>query len=121
MQQHDVRRCDVKPVVLCLCFFCLSMIIPRALAQGAQDHPTESLGKMEIAKHPLVLEPPTGPQPQKIDPVKLREEADELAKLADSMPSDIAQILQGKLPKDTADKLKRIEKLSKHLRGELTP
>jgi len=111
----------VKPCVVCLCFVCLLVIVPGALAQGAQDHPTESLGKMEIAKHPLVLEPPIGPQPQKLDPVKLREEADELAKLADSMPSDVAQILQGKLPKDTADKLKRIEKLSKHLRGQLTP
>jgi len=74
-----------------------------------------------MAKHPLVLEPPSGPQPQKLDAEKLRGEADELAKLADSMPADVAQILQGKLPKDTADKLKRIEKLSKHLRGELTP
>jgi hypothetical protein len=31
------------------------------------------------------------------------------------------QLSQGKLPKDFAEKLKRIEKLSKHLRGELAP
>jgi hypothetical protein len=109
----------VRRWIICLCFFGTLVVVPGAF--GQQGHINESLGKMEIAKHPLVLEPPTGPQPQKLDAEKLRSEADELAKLADSMPSDIAQILQGKLPKDTADKLKRIEKLSKHLRGELTP
>lgn len=116
-----LRRFVVKPCVAFVSCICLLVIVPGALAPGAQDHPTESLGKMEIAKHPLVLENPIGPQPQKLDPVKLREEANELAKLADSMPSDVAQVLQGKLPKDTAEKLKRIEKLSKHLRGELNP
>ena len=81
----------------------------------------QPIGRVEAAKHPLVLEPPIGPRPLKLDPAKLREEADELSKLAQSVPIDIDQVAQGKLPKDTADKLKRIEKLSKHLRGELAP
>ena len=107
---------------LCTLFLCLlGILLAGQRASAQQEHPTESLGKMEIAKHPLVLEPPIGPQAQKLDPAKLRQEADELAKLAQSMPGDIAQVLRGKLPKDTADKLKRIEKLSKHLRGELSP
>jgi hypothetical protein len=108
----------VKGWIVCLCFFGTLLIVTPAFGQG---HVTEPVGKLEMAKHPLELEPPAGPQPQKIDAEKIRSEVDELAKLADSMPSDIAQILQGKLPKDTADKLKRIEKLSKHLRGELNP
>jgi hypothetical protein len=76
---------------------------------------------MEIAQHPLQLDPPVGPQPQKLDPVKLRQQADEISSLAQSLPADIAQITQGKLPKGMEDKLKRIEKLSKHLRSELAP
>ena len=44
-----------------------------------------------------------------------------MSNLAQSIPADIAQTLQGKLPKDMANKLKRIEKLSKHLRTELAP
>jgi hypothetical protein len=80
----------------------------------------ESLGKQEVEKHPLVLEPPPPAQAQKLDPAKLREEADNLAKLAQSVPGDVSQIVQGKMPKDAIDRLKRIEKISKQLRGELT-
>jgi hypothetical protein len=80
----------------------------------------ESAGKQEVEKHQLVLEPPLPPQTQKLDPAKLREEAAELAKLAQSVPADVGQIVQGKIPKDAIDRLKRIEKISKQLRTELT-
>jgi len=43
----------------------------------------------------------------------------ELARLAESLPADTEQRNRGILPRDGADKLKRIEKLSKKLRGEL--
>lgn len=81
----------------------------------------ESAGKQEVEKHQLVLEPPAHPQAQRLDPAKLREEADELAKLAQLVPQDMGQITQGKMPKDALDRLKRIEKISKHLRSELAP
>ena len=102
---------------LCL----LAMVLLGSSVSSQQEHPTEAPGKLEIAKHPLVLEPPAGPQTQKPDPTKLRAEADELAKLSQSIPSDVDQATRGKLPKDITEKLKRIEKLSKHLRGELVP
>jgi hypothetical protein len=34
---------------------------------------------------------------------------------------DVQSIEKGMFPKDVVQKLKQIEKLSKHLRGELTP
>lgn len=92
-------------------------------SQTPTDHSRELVqpaGRVEAAKHQLNLDPPAGPQPQKLNPAKLRDEADELSKLAQSVPSDIDQVAQGKLPKEMADKLKRIEKLSKHLRSQLT-
>jgi hypothetical protein len=65
------------------------------------------------------LEPPltgtSGP-----DTAKLKHEADELAQLSAGVPSDLAKVAHGQLPKDLTDKLKRIEKLAKHLRNELT-
>jgi hypothetical protein len=103
------------------------LVPPFAASQDAPPVPDQSrgqaqpIGRIEVAKHPLQLEPPVGPQTQKLDPAKLRQEADELASLAQSVPADIAQVSQGKLPTNIAEKLKRIEKLSKHLRGELTP
>jgi hypothetical protein len=55
----------------------------------------------------------------RIDPARVRNQADELAKLASGIPSDIDQVGKGLLPKDLNDKLKKIEKLSKQLRQEL--
>jgi hypothetical protein len=110
--------------------FALSLLLTSTLARAQDDSQQpidrsraliQPIGRVEAAKHPLQLDPPVGPQTQKLDAVKLNQEADELSRLAQSVPADIAQLSQGKLPKDMADKLKRIEKLSKHLRGELTP
>ena len=56
---------------------------------------------------------------QKPDPAQLKRDADELAKLAITVPADVEQAGKGVLPKDLKDKLKRIEKLSKRLCGEL--
>lgn len=65
--------------------------------------------------------PPPNPNQARVDLAKLDREADELSKLAQSIPSDVARIRQGMLPKDVANKLKQIEKLSKQLRGQLNP
>ena len=54
-----------------------------------------------------------------IDNVKLKREADELAALAQSVLSEVGQTTKGVLPRDLGEKLKRIEKLAKQLRGEL--
>jgi hypothetical protein len=59
--------------------------------------------------------------PRHIDLAKLRQEADDLARSAQAIPTDMASVRQGTLPKDIIEKLKRIEKLSKRLRSELNP
>jgi len=51
----------------------------------------------------------------------LQKEADDLARTAQTIPADVASVRKGMLPKDVIEKLKQIEKLSKHLRGELAP
>jgi len=57
----------------------------------------------------------------KIDPVQLQQEARELLELSQSLQGDIESVNRGLHPKDTIEKLKRIQKLAKHLRGELAP
>jgi len=52
-------------------------------------------------------------------PPDLRPDADQLAKLAESIPADIESLRKGMLPKDVIQKLKQIEKLSKSLRSKL--
>jgi hypothetical protein len=69
------------------------------------------------------LEPPAATvNPPKIpaqDKTQLRHDAKELADLSASLPADVDQVNRGLLPKDVVEKLKRIEKLSKRLRGKL--
>jgi hypothetical protein len=65
--------------------------------------------------------PPPDPPLPKIDSRELLQQADELLTLAQQVHVDTKQATEGLLAKDLRDKLKRIEKLSKHLREELTP
>ena len=69
------------------------------------------------AAHPL--EPPTV-RPPRIDPLELQRQADELSILAQTIPGDIDRAHRGLLPADLVEKLKKIEKLSKHLRNGLS-
>ena len=55
-----------------------------------------------------------------VDVAQLQHQAQELAELSSSIPADINRVNRGLLSKDVLNKLKRVEKLSKQLRGELT-
>lgn len=56
-----------------------------------------------------------------VDPAALQREAKELLGLSQSVQPDIEALNHGLLSKGLIDKLKRIEKLSKHLRSEIAP
>lgn len=58
---------------------------------------------------------------QRPDFTQLKRQGDELAQLSAGVPADLALVTRGKIPKDLGDKLKRIEKLAKNLRNQLTP
>jgi hypothetical protein len=73
-----------------------------------------------VARADQNVPPPQQPK-RVIDGVKLQQDADELAALAASIPPAVSQTNHGLMPKDMVDKLKRIEKLAKHLRGEINP
>ena len=68
-----------------------------------------------------MLERPIGPRPQKINFAQLQQDAFDLAQLAQYIANDVDDAAHGKLAKDLSNRLKRIEKLSKHLRNQLTP
>jgi hypothetical protein len=87
---------------------------PSAVPPGAvQAGQAESKAERDL--------PPPVPVKRSLDLWKLQQEADELSKLAQSIPPDVADIRKGMLPKDVTQKLKQIEKLSKQLRGQLNP
>jgi hypothetical protein len=53
------------------------------------------------------------------DPFEIQREAKQILQLSQSIQPDIEYVNRGVLPKDTIEKLKRIEKLSKHLRNQI--
>ena len=55
-----------------------------------------------------------------VDFTKAHQDADELATLSNSIPADIDQVSKGLLSKDLDQKLKRIEKLAKQLRSQVS-
>jgi len=52
--------------------------------------------------------------------VRLQQDAKDLGELCASLPSDMEALKQGLLAKDLVERLKRVEKLSKRVREELT-
>lgn len=100
-------RWHVFGVALLLC------CIP-ALAQNRGNFPSPP---PPLAPVPAPNRPTT--KVKHLDAVQMQREARELSDLAQSVPADVESVNRGLLPKDLADKLKRIEKLSKHLRGEM--
>jgi hypothetical protein len=103
---------------LCLVVLLVAIVIPCDVS--SQYHHGRAARLANMPDPMAGVDSPSVPQ-RKVDRVKLSAQADELSRLAQSIPPDVEQVSRGMLPKDTAEKLKRIEKLSKQLRSELNP
>ena len=57
---------------------------------------------------------------RKVNLLELQREAEDLARTAQTIPLDMANVRNGTLPKDFVQKLKQIEKISKHLRTQIS-
>ena len=95
----------------------LGLLVLLGAAQTFHHFPTPP--------QPLDTQPQKSEQPQtlprQIDFVQVQKNADDLARLAQTIPPDVASMRKGVLPKDVLEKLKQIERLSKRLRTELNP
>lgn len=95
----------------------LGLSLVMAVAQTAHHMPTPP--------EPLDPQSQQSQQPQTptrhIDFVQVQKEADDLARMSQTIPADVASARKGMLPKDVIEKLKQIERLSKRLRAELNP
>jgi hypothetical protein len=96
------------PILLCL----LS-------ASALPQRPTYPKAPPSMDPDTTAPPPPTLNFPRRINLQQLQKEADDLALTAQTIPADVASVRKGMLPKDIIQKLKQIEKLSKHLRTEL--
>jgi hypothetical protein len=103
-------------IILLFCALRASAQIKDAYIPGVPPPPPS----MDRDNGKTAPDEPKAPRRQ-IDLVKLQQEADDLARTAQTIPIDVAGVRQGTLPKDFIEKLRRIEKLSKQLRSELNP
>jgi hypothetical protein len=106
-----VHRC-ILPVAAFL-FFASSMV-PQTPGRGFPTPPPS----LDQEKQAPGQHPSTGARHSDLE--QAQREADELARIAQTVPADITKVREGMLPKDAIEKLKQIEKLSKRLRSELT-
>lgn len=105
----------MRSLISVLCFFLLipKPVIPQH-SKPAGIAAGDTLANQQI-------EPPMKAGPRQINIDQVNSETQELRKLADGLPAEMDQVTKGQLPKDLGDNLKRIEKLAKHLHGEIIP
>jgi hypothetical protein len=103
--------------------FCLSALLllpnPMVPQSGGRAKPPGIVTGDTMANQPLEAPSKGGLRQVNID--QLNAETQELRRLADALPPQIDQVSKGQMPKDLGENLKRIEKLAKHIRGEVTP
>jgi hypothetical protein len=88
---------------------------------GQAGHPVPpGIREADKLSNPADIPPQVTAKRQPADPARLERDAHELASLAQLIPSEVQQVENGQLPKDLDGQLKRIEKLSKQLRREIS-
>lgn len=99
-------------------WLCLLTAIP-VFALPQHSRPPGIATGDTVANAPL--EKPMEMRNKQINVQQVKQEAEELRALANALPAQIDQVANNQLPKDLSDNLKKIEKLAKHLRSEVTP
>jgi len=111
------RRFAVKKAVAIFSLFSLTALSvsqePRRVPQGIREADKAAIASERNIPPPQVTAPRNHQH--------LEQDADELARLAGSIPADIEKVHRGLLPADLQEKLKQIEKLSKRLRNGVAP
>ena len=102
-------------LVVCIFLFLGS----SAFGQGSRPVPAGMRQAQEVEMQNEKVLTPAKPARVEIKPEQLREEADELVNLAAWVRTGVNNTNKGLLDKDLLQKLKQLEKLSKHLRDEL--
>ena len=104
-------------------FLVLACVLSCALVMGGQaGHPVPpGIKEADKLTNPADVPPQVTAKRRPADPAQLQRDAKELARLAQLILPEVEQVENGRLPKDLDGQLKRIEKLSKQLRREISP
>jgi hypothetical protein len=103
------------------CLLAIAMLLPQDGKQIPGTFPPPQPARPSL---PSIDGPPTvvrGERRVPPNPAKLKQEADQLSKLAQTIPPDVDKAAKGQIAQDLTARLKQIEKLSKDLRREISP
>jgi hypothetical protein len=98
----------------------VSFLLALSAPTQRHAHPPDVSKVVKQNPQPQSTQPPAVIH-REVDPAELKRDAEELQKLAVTISEQVDQVTQNQLPKDLNDNLKRIEKLAKHLRSEISP
>ena len=104
------------PLSVCAFFLLPLSSIPQT---ATRPIPPGVIKADKVSNRPL--DPPLGVRSRHVNVEQMRQESEELRKLADGIPRQIQQATSAQLPENLPANLKRIEKLAKHLRSEILP
>jgi len=98
-------------------FFCavLGISLLAVPLRSQNVNPNYPVQEIQAQKHPSADD-----MRSRMSNLQLRKDAKELAELCASVASDMDGVKQGLLSKDVLEKLKRVERLSKRVREQLT-
>jgi len=104
----------LSAIVLGLCIPASGQSVPPGapIPRSASDFPVMTGPSARSTSSPV-------PRSQ-VDPIELQLEAREIPELSKSLQPDIEHVNHGLLPKDTIQKLKKIEKISRQLRSQVS-
>jgi hypothetical protein len=97
----------------------LGLLSGLALWGQRPSPPGLSQANQAVVQGEKNVPPPVEQRPAQ-DIARLKHDADELATLAQTIPGGVDQATKGILQKDLGDRLKKIEKLAKELRGQIS-
>jgi hypothetical protein len=106
---------------------CFALVLLTQLVSPTEEHISgqrpvpPGLREADKQTNNAPVEAPLPPAPRQVNAKQLQAEAAELAQLSAGIPERIQYVSKGQMPKDLNDQLKRIEKLAKHIRGEIYP
>jgi len=108
----------VKPAICSvLFFFCLAF--PLSSSESAAG--PAGLAQVRSSVQSGSSDPTHQTTRHVVNIKEVRQDAKDLASIADSIPAQVEQIAKGELPASLAENLRKIERLSKHIRTEVAP
>jgi hypothetical protein len=98
---------------------CAAAVAQNPSSRLPELNPAGALPPPSIQDAPASM--PQARRGRSVESLKLRQDARTLAELAQTIPPAIDQAQKGVISKDLIEDLKQIEKLSRHIRRQLTP